>query len=588
MVNKTSKKIKILPVLAVGALVVTSSIFGGVGGISALAQTQNNNIVDTYQSQSSLVNEPTVVAEVTSAAHLEELCSAEERPSNVILQYDNYENICDSSGNKIGTMEEVMAILNNKVLPIFSIESSTSAYNFISYMSTEVKILDIAVTSSDATIIKDIKSDISCRHVRGILRIDETYELAEAVQIANVNAATIVIMPQSMATINNVRYLQARFKTVWVDLKDTSGLNIQNAINSGAYGVISTTPADIYSTLNSYEGGYTRTPFNVAHRGLPKTHNENSISGTIAAIEGGATHVELDVFLSTDNQLFLMHDDTLDRTSNGTGNPSKMTLAQIQQYKLDLFGEEKIPTLDEAFEVIKESEVVLVLELKTSDTNIIEPLRAKIEEYDMWDQMVVISFYLPQLEKMYEVIPEIPTANLNTASKSTFADVIDWMGKYNTGINTSNGNDTAEFNEKYLRDRGIIGWYYTYDTYEKGVTDASGIIGLTNNGAATALGKVMYADSFVGDLTEVAVGQTVTLNATTYEGAEKQVEGTVIAVEQNGANYSFICKYEDNGLTLYTQALTIEKGGCAGSISASTFVLTALGASLVLICKKHN
>ncbi len=89
------------------------------------------------------------------------------------------------------------------------------------------------------------------------------------------------------------------------------------------------------------EGSSFRPSYNVAHRGLPKQTHEKSISGTKKAIEVGATHVELDAYVTKDNKIYFMHDGTIMRTSNGEGALENYTSEELEKYEFDLFEPQK-------------------------------------------------------------------------------------------------------------------------------------------------------------------------------------------------------------------------------------------------------
>ncbi len=93
-----------------------------------------------------------------------------------------------------------------------------------------------------------------------------------------------------------------------------------------------------------------------AHRGAMKTHPENTIPAFRAAVEAGAQMIEFDVWLTKDHKMVVLHDATVDRTTNGKGKVSDLTLADIK--KLDAgswmaseFAGIRIPTLQK---VLKE------------------------------------------------------------------------------------------------------------------------------------------------------------------------------------------------------------------------------------------
>lgn len=94
-----------------------------------------------------------------------------------------------------------------------------------------------------------------------------------------------------------------------------------------------------------------------AHRGASVSHPENTLAAFHEAIRLGAHMIEFDVALTSDGQLVLMHDATIDRTTNGTGPVSAHTLEQLQaldvgSWKDESFAGEQIPTLQEALEIM--------------------------------------------------------------------------------------------------------------------------------------------------------------------------------------------------------------------------------------------
>ncbi|HBE40184.1 MAG TPA: hypothetical protein DDW27_03105 [Bacteroidales bacterium] len=94
-----------------------------------------------------------------------------------------------------------------------------------------------------------------------------------------------------------------------------------------------------------------------AHRGAMETHPENTIPAFLEAVNAGAHMIEFDVFLTKDNEMVVIHDATVDRTTNGTGKVSDLTLEQIKEldaggWKADEFTGTKIPTIDEVLAVM--------------------------------------------------------------------------------------------------------------------------------------------------------------------------------------------------------------------------------------------
>lgn len=94
-----------------------------------------------------------------------------------------------------------------------------------------------------------------------------------------------------------------------------------------------------------------------AHRGAMGTHPENTIAAFNAAIRAGAHMIEFDVWLTKDNEMVVLHDPSVNRTTDGTGKVSDLTLAEIR--KLDAgspkalqFAGERVPTLEEVLDIM--------------------------------------------------------------------------------------------------------------------------------------------------------------------------------------------------------------------------------------------
>ena len=97
-----------------------------------------------------------------------------------------------------------------------------------------------------------------------------------------------------------------------------------------------------------------------AHRGASVTHPENTLASIREAIWLGAQQIEVDVVMTADGELVLMHDGTVDRTTDGSGTVSSFTLAQIKQldagsWKDARFTGERVPTLDALLELVPDN-----------------------------------------------------------------------------------------------------------------------------------------------------------------------------------------------------------------------------------------
>ncbi|KEK25543.1 glycerophosphodiester phosphodiesterase [Bacillus gaemokensis] len=161
-------------------------------------------------------------------------------------------------------------------------------------------------------------------------------------------------------------------------------------------------------------------PLIFAHRGVKGTHPENTMIAFQEAERVGAHGIELDVHLSKDGELVVIHDETVDRTTNGMGLVSEKTVAELQaldagSHKDSSFHEAKIPTLREVFIWLSTTNLQLNIELKTDVIhypNIEGKVVDLVREYHLSNQIIFSSFNHESVSLLAEIAPEIPRAIL--------------------------------------------------------------------------------------------------------------------------------------------------------------------------------
>jgi len=162
-------------------------------------------------------------------------------------------------------------------------------------------------------------------------------------------------------------------------------------------------------------GGSTRV---IAHRGFSGAAPENTIAAVRAAIDVGADMAEIDVTLTSDGEVVIIHDKTLQRTTNGGGEILQFSLADLGQLDAGswfskTFAGERIPTLDAMLAEV-DDRILLNVEIKSEAVGlgVVEKVAAAIRARGMTDEIVVSSFSPTALEKMHALAPEIRTAVL--------------------------------------------------------------------------------------------------------------------------------------------------------------------------------
>jgi len=531
-------------------------------------QVSDNEFVETTQVKSGLVNPPTVVCDLATKEAYDKLTESEAKPASVILRLNDKFNVVGAKGERLCSFSGLYGnSLKGRIIPIIYLSDEADAQRTIELFKKRYDLLDTAVMSDNPSFVKAVRKE--CHKIGGIVEFNKLDDIYDAVRITNANLASVAVIPQSVATQENVFYLQSRFRTVWVRPENSQKRNLYTSINSGAYGIVSEDYESVIETLGEYEDfSSTRTSFVVAHRGLPNTYNENSVSGVKAAIAAGATHLELDGYLTTDNRIAMMHDYTVDRTSDGKGVIENYTLEELQQFNLDLHApKEPIPSLDDIVGAMKGTDVVLLFEIKSQQTEIVKALKTALEKHQMQRQVVVITYDLNILEAMTRYLPEIPTASLMDISKYAMEDAILILRSLNAGTSTAYNGVTPEMNG-ILRDRGIVGWYWTYDTVsDMNVAVTNGYTGLTTNVADEFIGNNSTGFVFVKGDESVnvvpVVGEAISIIGVTYKKTEEKVNGNVFYAEDLGDKYAVVASYSvgdgTNLPALFTQTFYVNK-----------------------------
>ena len=154
---------------------------------------------------------------------------------------------------------------------------------------------------------------------------------------------------------------------------------------------------------------------NYGHRGFSGCYPENTMLSFEKALEAGCEGMEFDVHLTRDGQLVIIHDETIDRTSDRHGRVKDMTYEELCQVDFSYrfkgqFGFQRIPTLREYFELVKGRDILSNIELKTGIyeyPGIEKAVLELIREYHMEKRVVISSFNHHSVMRMKALAPEL-------------------------------------------------------------------------------------------------------------------------------------------------------------------------------------
>ena len=170
----------------------------------------------------------------------------------------------------------------------------------------------------------------------------------------------------------------------------------------------------------------------IAHRGYSGKYPENTMLAFEKAIEYGADGIELDIQLTSDGEIVVINDETIDRTSAGSGWVKDYTYAQLCEYNFATnfpqYGFQKIPSLQEVLRLLKPTNLILNIELKTGIVfyDMEERIAAMVTEYDMEQRVIFSSFNHSSILKL----KNLTDCELAFLYEDGILDIVGYAKKY--------------------------------------------------------------------------------------------------------------------------------------------------------------
>lgn len=499
---------------------------------------------------SNIIMTPAMVSYADSAAALADI--QKNSPAVAVLYVNSALEITDAKGAKITTLEDALAKLDKKIIPAFYIKDDTTYTALKSYITKEA-MFDFYFMSDNAQILQTARKKSPTSF--GILdctarNISSQADLLAIRDDANTSYAKVVLLPESAITYDNVQFLQQLIMTVWAKTADTKASYLK-AITAGVNGMVTADRETLEKMFTEYfpKNTMIRAVNIIGHRGIPSLAQENTLASSILAYEKGATMIEMDIYLSADNHIVVMHDDTIDRTTNGTGNTESFTLEQLHKYVVDgntNFKSDTIPTLEDYFKEFKDKDVILDIEIKSNASGKIEAeLKKLIEKYDISDQVFVITFSEPHMTLMRHNLPNISVGYLTSAVTlneneplATLEAVLKKIQTFATSYNPSYASNSLGPNlMRAASYRGLTVWPYTINnSADLHNYMLYGTYGITTNYSQYVTN---YAKRLTAPAAEVTVGES---------GAEFELTKTTYGRKTTAANDAKLVVVEADGL----------------------------------------
>lgn len=203
----------------------------------------------------------------------------------------------------------------------------------------------------------------------------------------------------------------------------------------------------------------------ISHRGAMAYEPENTLRSMKKALTFDIDYIEFDVHVTKDGALVVIHDDTVDRTTNGKGFVADMTLDQIK--KLDAGKGEQVPTLQEVLHCIDRKVKVLVeiAGFLPAAEKVADVINQYVEEKGWhYDDFMVCSFKHAELKRFHALIPQIPLVACTSGVPLSYAKMAEEVGAQYVATENLYLGDDAFIKDAHARNIKFI--LYTIDEPE--------------------------------------------------------------------------------------------------------------------------
>ena len=433
--------------------------------------------IRTAYSSSVLAAKPDDKEDIASYAAMDE----SKRPTAVMVDTNSDLSLSTYTGNQLGSVEEFLPSLNNKLIPVFRTQNADTAEALAAKLR-EISFPDAYILSSQEGLLRAKEANYN---FYGILDLSEDSgeitadKLAKIRVSVNASNAKSVLLPEAYAEKEYVQALQKSVVSVWLDSNAPAKADACRLLACGANGYAVNILAGLTSAMEYFsDDAMLRKTVVIGHRGIPALAPENTLEGAIKAYKNGSDIVEVDIYVTTDDQLVILHDGELARTTTGTDYIEKYSLAELKEfYANKQFPDEpeyaqcRIPTMQEFFEEFKDTNLGFFIEIKSQKENCLPLLKALIDEYadyDMPNRCTIISFFMNQLKNTRKTMPGISASLLcgglitDDTIYTALSGLTDLLLPNNTTFST-NYSGVGAASVEALALRGITTWPWTFE-----------------------------------------------------------------------------------------------------------------------------
>ncbi len=451
----------------------------------------NKSLRNLYDEPTNVINPPTVLTYVDSLKQIKKYIN-HKRPQVLVFKSDRKLNVLNKNDDFIISLDYFLKTIDNQFIIALETSDRITAKRFVEKMDA-LNIYEFFLISDDENLLIDAKNKngfCNCIFKLNRLNHSEVY-------------FNKILIPIDLIDKETVKTFSKRAYTIYTDANNL--IERKKAILAGVHGIITNEPSELFKCYNEFlKDTQVRDIFFIAHRGLHNGYKEsispeNSLETALYVESSGAEIIEIDIHLTLDDEVVVIHDFKTNRVSKDKKVISKTTLNRLKEVKLKRTNSQKesstIKSLKEFLTPFKDKKVNFFIEIKPISRKLVIKTIEVLEELNMKERVVFISFGFKNIVWKKNILSTINNGYLYSKefnSNGTFFDLLIFLISLDSTLNPQFQSVNEEIVRK-LSHYGITIWPWTID----GINDiyrtyTMGVMGITTNNYDSIKNEHLY------------------------------------------------------------------------------------------------
>ena len=489
----------------------------------------NNTLRNIYDEKTNIINPPTVLTYVDSLKQIKKFMN-HKRPQVLVFRSNHKLNVLNKNNDFIISLDYFLKNIGNQFIIALETNDRITAKRFIEKMDS-LKIYEFFLISEDENLLVEVKNKNGFSNC--ILKLNHLNH--------NKTIFNRVFIPIDLIDKETVKSFLKRAYTVYTEANTL--IERKKAILAGVHGIITSEPVDLLKCYNEFlKDTQVRDVFFIAHRGLHNGYKEsispeNSLETALYVANSGAEIIEIDVHLTLDDEVVVIHDFKTNRVSKDKRVISKTTLNRLEEVKLRKTNVQKessqIKSLKDFLTPFKDKDVNFFIEIKPISRKLVINTIKVLEELNMKERAVFISFGFKNIVWKKTYLTTINNGYLYSkdfSSNGTFLDLLIFLISLDSTFNPQYQNIKEDIVRK-LNYYGITVWPWTVD----GIKDiyrvyTMGVMGITTNNFDSVKDEFLYLS--INENYDYIIGSELEIFVNNYSlsGKNTQRRGNLMLV----------------------------------------------------------